>query len=182
MTLHARFWFVNHFEEDGFQWVDSTVEGYHITDNPSMFIFCFEEMFERFKIAGKVTYLMYMDFALKGKESRDKWDLLIVSGLTLNYMLEPFAFAFVNQKYKNLNNTAIIINKIFDYYQAIPKVIVTPVDIFYEELIYELTTKYAFEGIHLFDPLIEIDRIGSFLDRYDDLVYFKNVILCRTQG
>lgn len=52
-------------------------------------------MFERFKEVGDVTYLMVLEFVLHGEDAR-KWKVVTLSGLSLGYIMEPFAFAYVD--------------------------------------------------------------------------------------
>jgi len=46
----------------------------------------------------------------------------------------------------------------------------------------ELKRNHRYKGGHFFDPLIEIERIGTTLTKYEDLAYFKLLLQSRTKA
>lgn len=122
-------------------------------------------MFERFKAVGSICYLMFLDFKLAGNNEQN-WNILAFSGLTLGYIMEPFAFTFIENKYINVINIAEIVAQVFQWFDKIPDMLITPSDNFYNQLAYTLAQKHNFRGSHYFDPIIKIDRIGANLDQY----------------
>lgn len=77
--------------------------------------------------------------------------------------MEPFLFAFLEWKYADVNNLASIIAHIFGWFELTPRVIITPSDEVYTQILSAMKVKNTFQGLHLFDPIIEIDRIGASL-------------------
>lgn len=60
--------------------------------------------------------------------------------------------------------------------------LITPNDPIFNQAIAILTEQRIFSGLHLYDPIWEMDKIGSELDRYEDLSLFKNIIFARTHA
>jgi hypothetical protein len=56
-------------------------------------------MYKRFEEVGEVCYLNFLNFRFKKEISSDKeelhWDIFTMTGLTLNYIMEPFCLAFL---------------------------------------------------------------------------------------
>ena len=45
-----------------------------------------------------------------------------------------------------------------------------------------MASKHNYKGLHLFDPIIEIDRINATLDRYEDIFFFERLVLSKTRS
>lgn len=117
-------------------------------------------MFERFKEVGDVTFVMILEFEIHGEDSR-KWKAIALSGLTLEYLMEPFAFAYVSLEHMNFTVITDVLGFIFQTFNKKPKIMITPSDTFYDSLIKTLKDKGFFLGHHFYDPIMEIDRISN---------------------
>ena len=176
--LNLRVWFKNNFHEEDYCDSNDTDQ---LLDEPELLMFSHYDSFSRVKHLEEVCYLMLLDYKLRGSGDK-QWDVFILSALNLSYMLEPFAFVFIEVGHRNLVNVATILHKLFTLFGVMPRVMVTPSEDLYTELCLLLADKFGFRGLHLLDPIIEIDRIGATLDRYEDLSYFKAVLLSRSKA
>jgi hypothetical protein len=90
---NARCWFKNYATDPVFS---SNDEIDQINNQPDIFIVIYNEMYDRFQAVGDVCYLSLLNFRLKGTTAVNKqWDILTLTGLTLNYIMEPFSFAYL---------------------------------------------------------------------------------------
>lgn len=88
---------------------------------PEIFLVIYNDMHARYQEVGNVCYLNHLNFRLKGiTEVNQQWDIITLTGLTLNYIMEPFAIAYVEISHKNSTIFSDIVAKIFDTYGSPP--------------------------------------------------------------
>jgi hypothetical protein len=171
-------WFRNSIEEP---YLDTAQAPQQLRDEPALLMFAPEEASVRFKKNGEVCYLMFIDLGLPASKRGKRWDVLFLSGLALNYLYEPFAFALLDKDYRNAEHVAPLVAKMFELLGGVPRVLFTPSQDSYDELVVRLANDHAYRGLHLYDPLIELDRIGASLDNYEDLAHFRSVLLSKSK-
>jgi hypothetical protein len=160
--VNSQFWFKNQIEDEEYI---SKGEAEKLEGEPELFIFIFNDMFERYADVGEVSYFMILDFVLSGEVDR-KWKVITFTGLSLGYILEPFAFAYIDLAHMTIPIISDILGFIFNQFKKAPQVLITPADLVYDELVYTMKTRNIFHGLHFYDPIIEIDKIGSSLVKY----------------
>ena len=80
-----------------------------------------------------------MDFKIRGCLEEKRYDLLLLTGNSMGYILEVFAVLFIEVEYKDVKSVAGLIFEIFGRLGGrAPKVLVTPSDNYYNQLITEM--------------------------------------------
>lgn len=105
-------------------------------DQPELFLYVYNNMLHRFQQAGNVCYLMLLDFSLRDEGGAGReWNVVALSGLTLGYIMEPFAFIFIESRGRTVRRMAEILQHLFNYFGKTPNVLITPLDEFYSEVV-----------------------------------------------